>query len=129
MLSSHYQGTPYDPYASYGDKSMKGAYRSIGINRNDFMALIQMRPDVPEDNRALSGSPTPPTRFNTMVPFYANVDHHPGVPGLHHRRGLHRQLLLGQPDDRRHGGCLLMPRASSMWSGMSWASFPPAGPS
>ena len=46
VLSSHYQGTPFDPYASYGDKSMKGAYRSIGINRNDFMALIQMRPDA-----------------------------------------------------------------------------------
>lgn len=28
VLSSHYQGTPYDPYLSYGDKSMKGAYRS-----------------------------------------------------------------------------------------------------
>ena len=53
VLSSHYQGTPFDPYASYGDKSMKGAYRSIGINRNDFMALIQMRPDLPEDIRAV----------------------------------------------------------------------------
>ena len=45
VLSSHYQGTPYDPYRSYGDKASKGAYRSIGINRNDFMALIQLRPD------------------------------------------------------------------------------------
>ncbi len=43
MLSVHYQGTPYDPYAAYGDKSMRGAYRSIGINRNDVMTLIQMR--------------------------------------------------------------------------------------
>ena len=24
MLSSHYQGTPYDPYASYGDKQHEG---------------------------------------------------------------------------------------------------------
>ena len=40
VLSSHYQGTPYDPYAAYGDKSMKGAYRSIGINRNDFVSVI-----------------------------------------------------------------------------------------
>ena len=29
-------GTPYDPYRSYGDKASKGAYRSIGINRNDL---------------------------------------------------------------------------------------------
>lgn len=53
VLSSHYQGTPYDPYGAYGDKSMNGAYRSIGINRNDFMSLIQMRPDQPEDSRAI----------------------------------------------------------------------------
>ena len=42
VLSSHYQGTPYDPYLSYGDKSMKGAYRSIGVNRTDFLSVIQM---------------------------------------------------------------------------------------
>ena len=74
VLSSHYQGTPFDPYASYGDKSMKGAYRSIGINRNDFMALIQMRPDLPEDIRAVEWIAYASNAFNTMVPFYANVD-------------------------------------------------------
>ena len=37
-----------------------GAYRSIGINRNDFVALIQLRPDLPDDLPAWSGSPTPP---------------------------------------------------------------------
>ena len=77
VLSSHYQGTPFDPYASYGDKSMKGAYRSIGINRNDFMALIQMRPDVPEDIRAVEWIAYASNAFNTMVPFYANVEHTP----------------------------------------------------
>ena len=74
VLSSHYQGTPYDPYASYGDPSMKGAYRSIGINRNDFMALIQMRPDVPAEYRVLEWIAYASNAFNTMVPFYANVE-------------------------------------------------------
>ena len=74
LLSSHYQGTPYDPYAAYGDQKSKGAYRSIGINRNDFMALIQMRPDVPEDFRAVEWIAYASNAFNTMVPFYANVD-------------------------------------------------------
>ncbi len=74
VLSSHYQGTPYDPYASYGDKSMKGAYRSIGINRNDFMALLQIRPDQPEESRAVEWIAYASNAFNTMVPFYANVD-------------------------------------------------------
>ena len=77
MLSSHYQGTPYDPYLSYGDKSAKGAYRSIGINRNDFMALLQMRPDQPEESRAVEWVAYASNAFNTMVPFYANVERTP----------------------------------------------------
>ena len=74
VLSSHYQGTPYDPYRSYGDKASKGAYRSIGINRNDFMALIQLRPDLDAENCALEWIAYASNAFNTMVPFYANVD-------------------------------------------------------
>ena len=75
MLSSHYQGTPYDPYLSYGDKSAKGAYRSIGINRNDFMALLQMRPDQPEESRAVEWVAYASNAFNTMVPFYLSLIH------------------------------------------------------
>ena len=74
VLSSHYQGTPYDPYASYGDKSQRGMYRSIGINRNDFMALIQMRPDVPAEQSVIEWVAYASNAFNTMVPFYANVE-------------------------------------------------------
>ena len=74
VLSSHYQGTPYDSYASYGDKSQRGMYRSIGINRNDFMALIQMRPDVPAEQSAIEWVAYASNAFNTMVPFYANVE-------------------------------------------------------
>ena len=77
VLSSHYQGTPYDPYRSYGDKASKGAYRSIGINRNDFMALIQLRPDVDAENCALEWIAYASNAFNTMVPFYANVERTP----------------------------------------------------
>ena len=74
VLSAHYQGTPYDPYASYGDKSQRGMYRSIGINRNNFMALIQMRPDVPAEQSAIEWVAYASNAFNTMVPFYANVE-------------------------------------------------------
>lgn len=72
VLSSHYQGTPYDPYAATA--SEKGIYRPIGVNRNDFMALLQMRPDVPEDFRAVEWLAFASNAFNTMVPFYANVE-------------------------------------------------------
>ena len=70
VLSSHYQGTPYDPYASYGDKTMCGAYRSIGINRNDVMALIQMRPEgEPIQWLAFASN-----AFNVLAPLYTDID-------------------------------------------------------
>ena len=73
LLSSHYQGTEYDPYAAYGEKSMRGAFRSIGINRNDFMALIQMRPDEEKDTQAIEWVAYASNAFNVMVPFYTEV--------------------------------------------------------
>ena len=77
VLSSHYQGTPFDPYLSYGDKSKSGAFRSIGINRNDFMSLIQMRPDQPEDSRTIEWIAFASNAFNVMVPLYADIDQTP----------------------------------------------------
>ena len=74
VLSSHYQGTPYDPYGNYGDNKMRGAYRSIGVNRTDFMSAIQMRPYVGEEICAVQWIAFASNAFNVMVPFYANVD-------------------------------------------------------
>ncbi|MFR6947655.1 C69 family dipeptidase, partial [Streptococcus pneumoniae] len=73
VLSSHYQGTPYDPYEGHGDPAIKGIFRPIGINRNDFMALIQMRPDVPEESRVVEWIAFASNAFNVLAPFYANV--------------------------------------------------------
>ena len=72
-LSSHYQGTPYDPYEGHGSPATKGIFRPIGVNRNDFMALIQMRPDVPGEFRAVEWIAFASNAFNAMAPFYANV--------------------------------------------------------
>ena len=77
VLSSHYQGTPYDPYLSYGDKSMKGAYRSIGVNRTDFLSVIQMRADHEDDSRAIEWVAFCSNAFNTLLPFYADVEKTP----------------------------------------------------
>ena len=77
ILSSHYQGTPYDPYGSGGDPKLKGIYRSIGINRNCTMMLIQIRPDVPEEHRVLEWVAFASNAFNVMAPFYANVSKTP----------------------------------------------------
>lgn len=77
VLSSHYQGTPYDPYASYGDKSLRGAYRSIGINRNDFLSVIQMRPDLEQNYNTIEWVAFASNAFNVLVPFYADVEEVP----------------------------------------------------
>ena len=77
VLSSHYQGTAYDPYASYGDRSMRGAYRSIGINRNDFCALIQMRPEKSADCSTIEWLAFASNAFNVLAPFYADVEETP----------------------------------------------------
>ena len=73
LLSSHYQGTPYDPYRTYGDLSACGKYRSIGINRNDFLALIQIRPYVPVTYRVVEWLAFGSNAFNALTPFYTNI--------------------------------------------------------
>ena len=74
VLSSHFQGTPYDPYSECGDLSMRGAYRSIGVNRTDFLALLQLRPYVPESIRAVEWLTFGSNVFNTFVPFYTDTE-------------------------------------------------------
>ena len=77
VLSSHFQGTPYDPYAAYGEKNMRGAYRSIGINRNDFLSVIQMRPGMENDCNVIEWIAFASNAFNVLVPFYADIDETP----------------------------------------------------
>ena len=74
VLSSHFQGTSYDPYAGYGESNMRGAYRSIGINLNDFMYLIQINDNRPDDIKAIQWLAFASNAFNVMVPFYADIE-------------------------------------------------------
>ena len=74
ILSSHFQGTPYDPYNVCGDTSMRGAYRCIGVNRTDFLALLQLRPYVPGEICAVEWLTFGSNVFNSFVPFYPNTD-------------------------------------------------------
>lgn len=76
-LSGHFQGTPYDPYGAYGDKSMSGAYRSIGVNRNDFLSVIQMRPGYESGCGTIEWLAFASNVFNVLVPFYADIDDTP----------------------------------------------------
>jgi len=73
ILSSHYQGTPYDPYQTYGSDEMKGAFRSIGVNRTDFLGMVQIRPYLPQSCRALEWVAFASNVFNAMIPLYTEV--------------------------------------------------------
>ncbi|EFI42341.1 C69 family dipeptidase [Peptoniphilus sp. oral taxon 386] len=73
ILSNHYQGTPYDPYARYGDLSQRGKYRPIGINRDDVLALTQIRPYMPDEIRSIEWLAFGCNVFNAIAPFYSNI--------------------------------------------------------
>ena len=74
VLSGHYQGTPYDPYGKLGDERTRGMYRTIGINRQSQLAVLQIRPYRPQASRAIQWMAYGSNPFNTLVPFYPNVN-------------------------------------------------------
>ncbi len=81
VLSHHYQGTKYDPYAKHGDLSYKGMFRPIGINRNNFMGLVQIRPYMPDAIKSVEYLSVGSNVFNAMIPFYVNIDKTPEYLG------------------------------------------------
>lgn len=74
VLSGHYQGTDYDPYTKGGKGGM---YRPVGVNRTNFLSIIQIRPYMPEAVRALQWIAFASNVFNAIAPFYANVEELP----------------------------------------------------
>ena len=74
VLSNHYQGTPYDPYGKLGDEHTRHMYRPIGINRQSQLSVMQIRPYRPQVSRAIQWIAYGSNPFNTLMPFYTNVD-------------------------------------------------------
>ena len=72
MLSTHYQGTPYNPYTSQ-DTGKRGMYRSIGINRTGVTSICQIRPDVDEAIKGIEWICFGSTTFGAFLPVYTNV--------------------------------------------------------
>lgn len=73
VLSGHYQETPFDCYDDNGRKP----YRPIGINRNNFLSIHQLRPYVDQDIMAIEWIAYGSNVFNAVVPFFANVNDTP----------------------------------------------------
>jgi dipeptidase len=80
VLSSHFQGTPYDPYSKVAYPE-KGIYRPIGISRTAFMSIAQIRPNVKKDIAAIEWICFGSNAFNAMVPLYAHTDKIPTYYG------------------------------------------------
>ena len=72
LLSSHYQGTPYNPYSNQ-NTGKRGIYRSIGINRTGVTSVCQIRPDAPEAVKGLEWICFGSTTFDAILPVYPRV--------------------------------------------------------
>ena len=72
ILSSYYQGTPYNPYTK-ADNPLKGIYRPIGISRTGVMEILQIRNDVPDEIKAITWLSFGANPFNSSLALYANV--------------------------------------------------------
>jgi dipeptidase len=77
VLSSHYQGTPFDPYGTHGDPSQRGLFRPIGINRHNELSILRVRADGPASARGLQWVCFAANPFNTLVPLFTNVNRAP----------------------------------------------------
>ncbi len=76
ILSSYYQGTPYNPYG-HGGPECKGKYRPIGISRTGVMAILQIRGYMPKEISALEWICFGANPFNAALPVYANTNKMP----------------------------------------------------
>ena len=74
VLSSHYQGTVYDPYSPRGTEAERRAFRPIGINRHNALAILQVRGDLPESHRDLQWVAYASLPFTALIPMFTNVE-------------------------------------------------------
>ncbi|MBR3358976.1 MAG: C69 family dipeptidase [Solobacterium sp.] len=73
ILSSYYQGTPYNPYAK-ADNPKKGIYRPIGISRTGVTGILQIRNGVPKPLQGIEWICFGSNAFNAALPVYAQTD-------------------------------------------------------
>ena len=76
ILSTHFQGTDYNPYTNR-ETGVRGKYRSIGINRTGVTSVCQIRPDLPAPVRGIEWICFASTTFDALLPVYTNVDKMP----------------------------------------------------
>jgi len=70
ILTSHYQGTSYDPYSK---SAQAGKYRSIGVPNTDDLGILQIRGYMPENKKGVEWVTLGGSVFTACVPLYSSV--------------------------------------------------------
>ena len=78
VLSSHLQGTPYDPY---GNSDQKGMYRSIAVSSTGHTSVMQIRGYMPRELQGVEWVCFGPAIYNSLIPVYTNTDQVPAYLG------------------------------------------------
>lgn len=74
ILSSFFQGTPYNPY-SKGDDA--GKYRTIGVPNTDVSGIIQIRGYMPDRLKGIEWLTLGGANFTCSFPIYTSVNSMP----------------------------------------------------
>lgn len=79
FLSSHYNGTPYDPMGTFasGTKEEQRKFRSISLDRNQSSCILQIRNHVPKEFAAIQWINFGFYCYSPYVPFYTNISDTP----------------------------------------------------
>ena len=79
FLSSHYNGTPYDPMGTYasGTPEEQRKFRSIALDRNQSSCILQIRNDVPAAYAAIQWVNFGFYCYSPYVPFFTNINDTP----------------------------------------------------
>jgi dipeptidase len=108
VLSSHFQGTPYDPYSKVA-YPQKGIYRPIGISRTAFLSIHETRGDVDPSIASVEWIAFASNAFNAIVPLYGAMKEAPEYFGNTTMDRFHRKFLLVEPSIGRDGGFAFQP--------------------
>ena len=73
LLSSHFEGTEFDPLGSDGTESTRTRYRAMSLSRTQEGHILQLRPDLPAERAGIHWAAMATTAFSPFVPFYANA--------------------------------------------------------
>ncbi|WP_301049370.1 C69 family dipeptidase [Lactobacillus intestinalis] len=79
FLTSHYNGTEYDPMDTYssGDEKKQKMFRSIALDRNQESSILQIRNDVPKELAGVQWINMGFYAYSPYVPFYTNIENTP----------------------------------------------------